>query len=362
VASLWISYWFSRLSIVYEIPDLYAIVLKSLKSIPQGKVTTYGEIGKALGDKISARAVGYIMATNRWPDIYPCYKVVGSDGNIGGYSLGTDLKKRKLRKEGIRIVGGHIENLKEIIVMSKDLKIPPVLESLQRLQQYLGGKVDLSNFYGEPRYVVSLDLGYINGPPDISIATACLFDLEENKVLSLAISVVPIFMPYIPTYLAFRELPAALLALEKILDVRYPDIIAVDGQGILHPRKFGIASHIGVITNIPSIGIAKSILVGKVIGDWKKYGELKYAPIDLRGEICGYVVSKGKHKIIVSPGHRTSVDGALKIALSLEWRNNENEPYVMRIPHIVSTHFRKYLKNLWRLLRDKQTDLTSFIS
>jgi len=357
-----ITYTFPKLRIVYEIPDLYGIVLQSLKNIPQGKITTYGEISRALGDKIAARAVGYIMATNKWPEIFPCYRVVGKNGELGGYSLGIEKKKRLLRKDGIKISGGKILDFENIVLKSEQLKLPPVLESLQRLQSFLSSKLDLSKSLDNFNIVASLDLGYISGPPDIGIATACLYDVQQNKVLSLGISIVPVFMPYIPTYLAFRELPSALLALESVINYRTPDILAVDGQGILHPRRFGIASHIGVITGIPSIGIAKSILVGKIRPPWRKHNHIEYAPIEYMSSIYGYAIRKEKHMIIVSPGHDVSIESALQIALNLEWRNRDKEPYVMMIPHIVATRFRQLIKQMLDKYTKKQTDITGFLT
>ncbi|QQS59150.1 MGMT family protein [Candidatus Peregrinibacteria bacterium] len=79
-----------------------------LQEIPKGKVTTYAEIAKAMGVPRAARAVGTLLSKNPEPDTFPCYKVVRSDGNIGGYALGTEEKNRRLSAEGISIVNGKI--------------------------------------------------------------------------------------------------------------------------------------------------------------------------------------------------------------------------------------------------------------
>ncbi len=352
------TYLYRRLGIVYEIPDMYITVLRLLLEIPRGKVTTYGEIAAALGDKIASRAVGYVMASNPRPDIFPCYKVVNSDGSVGKYSLGKERKAYKLRRDGIRIFGGKIAELDRVLMRWDEFEVFPVLRSLQRLQNELADMVDLNSEVPHVEYIATFDLSYIDGPPDISIGVSCLFQASKSELVATSISIIPVFMPYIPTYLAFRELPAILLALESIMEIGRPDILILDGQGILHPRRFGIASHIGVLTNMPSMGIAKSILIGKVAGDWEKYDGKKYAPIIVNDEVLGYIIMMKNHKIIVSPGHKISLEGALKIALGLEWRETDSEPIIMRIPHRIATLARKYLK---RFLRGKgQKEITDF--
>lgn len=356
-----VKYVYPNLKIVYEIPDIYILVLEALRKIPKGKITTYGEIGVALGDKIAARAVGYIMASNKRPDIFPCYKVVNRNGTVGKYSLGQQVKIKKLIHDGVKIHGKKIVDFDNVLIKSNTIEIQPVLKSLQRIQKFLAEKIDLKEKIIDGRYVATFDLSYIDGPPDISIGIGCLFDLKRDILECVSIAVVPVFMPYIPTYLAFRELPAILLALENIVKIQSPDIIVLDGQGVLHPRFFGIASHIGIVTGIPSIGIAKSRLVGDIRGDWKKIGDFKVAPIFLGNKVRGYVVEFANHKIIVSPGHKISVDQALKFVLNLKWNKNESEPSIMRTPHNIAKKVRKKFKKILDTIRNKQRLLSEFI-
>ncbi len=88
-------------------------VFKLVKKIPRGMVTTYGELAKAVGKPKAARAIGAILRANTRPIEIPCHRVVCSDGRVGGYSLGVDLKIRLLEQEGIRIKNGKIVNLKK---------------------------------------------------------------------------------------------------------------------------------------------------------------------------------------------------------------------------------------------------------
>jgi len=356
-----ITYRYDELGIVYEIPDIYRYVLYTLREIPKGKITTYGELGAAIGDKIAARAIGYIMATNPRPDIYPCYKVVNRDGSIGKYSLGKEEKIRRLRKEGIRIESERIIDFQDRLVRSHQIDVFPYLRSLRNMQSWLSVATELSDEHTQIRNIASFDLSYVDGPPDISICVGCLFDIKNTKLNGLAISILPVFIPYIPTYLAFRELPAILLCLEHLMRHRKPDAVFLDGQGVLHPRRFGIATHIGVIANLTSVGIAKTLLCGRVVEKWSKSGDSYYAPIELDGEILGFIIRKNRHEIIVSPGHRISPEKALEIALNLEWRPRDPEPLVMRVPHLIATSVRKKIKAIYNKIRAGLADITEFM-
>ncbi len=85
-------------------------VYKKLTEVPQGKVTTYGELAKAVGLKNGQRQIGQIMKKNPYPVIIPCHRVVKSDGNVGGYAYGGDIKTNMLQKEGLIIKDGKILN------------------------------------------------------------------------------------------------------------------------------------------------------------------------------------------------------------------------------------------------------------
>lgn len=117
--------------------------------------------------------------------------------------------------------------------------------------------------------------------------------------------------PYIPGYLFMREGPLMLASLRRLQNS--PDLILVDGHGIAHPRRAGIAVFIGLLTNIPTLGVAKSILAGEL-------GERKdaFIPIYLQGSLVGYMVvpNKGK-RYYVSPGHLVRVEDIIDIVSSM---------------------------------------------
>jgi deoxyribonuclease V len=133
------------------------------------------------------------------------------------------------------------------------------------------------------------------------------------QVIETSLASRPTTFPYIPGFLSFREIPAVLDALEKIKMT--PDIILCDGQGIAHPRRLGIASHLGVLIDIPTIGVAKSRLIGKheelpeIRGNWQ--------PLIHKGETIGAVLRTriGVKPVYVSSGHRVSLPTAIDYVL-----------------------------------------------
>lgn len=146
------------------------------------------------------------------------------------------------------------------------------------------------------------------------IGAVVLWDLSKGVVEEQHIAACPLTFPYIPGLLSFREAPALLRALRKLR--RTPDVLMCDGQGIAHPRRFGIASHIGVLTGLPSIGCAKSRLIGEYCEPGLCRGDS--APLVDRGEIIGAVVrSRANTKpVYVSIGHLIDLPSAVAIVLA----------------------------------------------
>ena len=173
--------------------------------------------------------------------------------------------------------------------------------------------VDVSNEIGSNRLfasVVVLDLAHPQpkGFPILEVATA---DLEID-------------FPYIPGLLSFREIPVVLKAWGK-LKTR-PHCLMADGQGIAHPRRIGIASHLGLITDLPSIGCGKT----RLIGAHREPGPLRgdRAPLIDRGEAIGAVLRTRDHvaPVFISPGHRMTIDRAVEIVLASQIRYRLPEP------------------------------------
>ncbi len=155
-------------------------------------------------------------------------------------------------------------------------------------------------------------MGY-NAANETCRAVVVVLSFPELQLIESSEAILPIRFPYVPGLLSFRETPAAIKALEKLQIT--PDAIICDGQGLAHPRGFGIACHIGLITNIPTLGAAKSVLVGK----FENLGETRgsVAPLIYKKQQVGAAVrTKDRvQPVYVSIGHRISLETATDLVL-----------------------------------------------
>jgi len=184
------------------------------------------------------------------------------------------------------------------------------------------------------RLVGGVDVAYVEG---ISIGAVAVLDFASMKLKESQTAVCPTRFPYIPTLLAFREIPPALLCIRK-LRVQ-PDAFLVDGHGFAHPYGCGFASHLGLVIRKPTIGVAKGILVGKVERT-KVEGDVAF--IRDKGEVIGaQIVSKsGLKPICVSVGHMISLGTAIDIVKRCTLDNRVPEP-VLQAHRIATAEKRK---------------------
>jgi deoxyribonuclease V len=161
--------------------------------------------------------------------------------------------------------------------------------------------------------VAGVDVGFEEDGA-ITRAAAVLLDAATMQPLAEVVTRLPTRMPYIPGLLSFRELPAVLQALAQLPEV--PELILVDGHGVAHPRGLGIAAHLGVVTDLPTIGVAKKILVGSHDAVGLKRGDR--TPLMHRGRMIGTALRSkdGIQPLIVSPGHRVSHATAVERVLA----------------------------------------------
>jgi deoxyribonuclease V len=160
--------------------------------------------------------------------------------------------------------------------------------------------------------VAGIDLGY-DVKNDTSRAVVVILSFPRLELLETSEARLPIQFPYVSGLLSFRETPVAIKALEKLKIT--PDVILCDGQGFAHPRRFGIACHIGILADVPTIGVAKSLLVGKFENLGEERGSI--APLIHKNEQIG-VALRTKNKVqplFVSVGHRVSLETATDIVL-----------------------------------------------
>jgi len=298
--------------------DLYTYFYNLVMQIPRGKVSTYGALAKALGDIRAARACGVMLSQNPDPPRIPCHRVVMSDGSLGGFTHPEGIKRKieLLRQEGIEIENGKVKNFPKFLF--EDFKTDYPLKRLRKEQDNLRKKVILEDDY--PSLVGSVDVSY--SARNAYVALVIMHD-GRYEVIGEKMRV---NFPYIPTYLAFREEPI----ISKILKRVDEDILLmIDGNGILHPRFMGLATYVGIKNNIATIGVAKNLLMG----------EIMKGKILIGSKIVGqYIPSGRKRGIYISPGHRITLDSAVRIVKRyLKYKN----PEPLRLAHIYANKLRR---------------------
>lgn len=187
-------------------------------------------------------------------------------------------------------------------------------DTMRELQLALAKQVVLRDGYPKPlRTIAGFDVGFEEDGA-ITRAAAVLLDADTLEVLDQQVARLPTRMPYVPGLLSFRELPALLEAL-ALLETP-PDLALVDGHGIAHPRRIGIASHFGVATGLPSIGVGKSIHVGEAR---MALHEMRGAFTPLRDgkEQIGWLLRSkpGCLPLVVSPGHKVAMASAPELVM-----------------------------------------------
>lgn len=190
-----------------------------------------------------------------------------------------------------------------------------------------------------PMYVGGVDVAFKSG---YCIGAAVIIDFNSLDVLERKYYIAKIKVPYIPTYLAFREIHAMIGAVKR-LELK-PDVILVDAHGRMHPRRAGEATHLGVVLNIPTIGVAKSRLIGKERSD---------GYIVDGDEVIGYRLGAN---VYISVGHRVSLETAIKI---VKKTMVYNIPEPTRQAHIYANEIRNNLEKF--LTSCRKPDLSSYI-
>lgn len=181
------------------------------------------------------------------------------------------------------------------------------------LQKSLASRVSLENRIINARYIAGVDIS-VRRWDKTATGSVVVMSYPEMKVVEVSTVRTGLTFPYVPGLLSFRELPIALEAFEKLKLT--PDLVIVDGQGIAHPRRFGLASHLGLFLEIPTIGCAKSRLCGAGEEPGPKPGD--FTVLTDKDDTIGIVLrTKTKVKpLFVSPGHLTDTDNAMAWVLN----------------------------------------------
>lgn len=302
--------------------------------VPMGRVTTYGAVAKALGDVVASRFVGLAMSMNDDIVRVPCRRVVQTDGRIGGYTGGGPEKKAHLlRSEGVDVTGGRIADMERYFF--DDFKSHHPLKNLRKRQLLMKRGLKLSRERGsEFEKVAGIDVAYKGHH---AFSAMVVLDMGSGVEVARAVDEVDTRFPYIPTYLAFREIPVIRRLMQ---DLDSSTVVMYDGNGILHPNGFGIASQVGIEFGIPTIGVAKKLLCGTATGRWR--GNAREIRVD--GALAGHVLRSPSNKkgVFVSAGHMISSEEALNVT-SRCTRHRVPEP--TRMAHIAAESARRGTRN-----------------
>lgn len=178
------------------------------------------------------------------------------------------------------------------------------------VQHRLAARVERTPRLGEVRTIAGVDMS----AKDVARAAVVLLSYPELETLEIARAERPLVFPYVPGLLSFREGPAVLAAFEALSC--WPDLVMFDGQGIAHPRRLGIGAHIGVLLDLPSLGVAKSILTGRGAEPGPEPGD--WSELRAKDEVIGAALrTRAKVKpVYISLGHRLDLPTALHWVLA----------------------------------------------
>ncbi len=198
---------------------------------------------------------------------------------------------------------------------------PTNIHDAKAIQIALRDKVQIIPLRKKPRFVAGVDAAFFE---DKVVGVACLYKYPEIIPVEERYAITEVSFPYIPGFLSFREGPSIIEALNS-LRIK-PHIILFDGQGIAHPKRMGIAAHIGVILDMPAIGCAKSRLIGEYKEPGFKRGE--WSPLKYNSRIVGAVLrtKDNVRPVFISPGHRIDLNASIMVVLSCTDRYRIPEP------------------------------------
>ncbi|MFD1188491.1 deoxyribonuclease V [Pontibacter rugosus] len=199
---------------------------------------------------------------------------------------------------------------------------PKVLARLTEQQRQMQERIILQKPDFDLKLIAGCDSSFIG--EDTILSAFILLSYPELEVVEKVWHHGPVELPYIPGFLAFREAPNLLKAYEKLQ--QKPDLIMVDGHGISHPRRLGIATHLGLHLNKPTMGVAKKVLVGKYTEPAATKGAV--SPLIYKDEVIANVLrTKDKVKpVFVSPGHLMDLESATEIAMACAIKHKLPEP------------------------------------
>lgn len=282
-------------------------------------------LAEALGNPVAARWVGHFTLHHDHSAGCVCHRVVRAGGQLGSYIDGGEAAKaRRLADEGVGLDHGLVDLARygfDGFVSDRPL------DRLRRVQESLRDRVALRPRRRMPRLVGGVDVSYRGGETD-AVAAYALVETGSGRLVWSTTIRRRVGFPYITSYLTFRELPVLLQLLDAVrAQRRLAEVVLVDGTGILHPRRAGIAAHLGVVAALPTVGVIKRLLCGRVDLSDTEVGESH--PVTLDDRVVGVALRsspRSRRPIFVSPGHRLDVPFAEQLVRRLLHGHRLPEP------------------------------------
>ncbi len=299
-----------RSTLLPPLPDLDSALAQLVAQIPAGRVATCGTLAEALGFRSAAVWAAQWAADHHHHAQCHCHRIVRASGELGSYIAGSeDDKCRLLQSEGIPLGRQRGRAAARAIVEQcafSAFQCDRPLASLIELQHRVAALRSSKPPRRQPVLMAGFDSAYRG---HATIQAACTLCDADGNVIYREMVRRPTAFPYISTLLAYRELPAYEELLNRLrAEGHEPELLMIDGSGVLHPRAAGIAVHFGVLADLPAIGVSKTRLFGRC--DTADMRPAESRPIVVEDEVRGvaYRPSESSRKcVFVSPGHRCDV-------------------------------------------------------
>jgi deoxyribonuclease V len=286
------------------VPDLAACLWRLMAQMPAGKVTTCGDLAAALGNKVAATWIGHFTLHHEHDADCPCHRIIRAGGLVGPFVTSVDEKMRRLAREGVEIHDGVIDLDRFAF---RDFVSDRPLEQLRQVQETIQRQIIVRPRRRIPKLVGGVDVAYPNA--DEGVAAYALVETATGQLVWSTTVRRRVVFPYITTYLGFREIPILLELLAQVRAAgRLSEVLLVDGSGILHHRHAGIASHLGVVASVPTIGVTKKLLCGNV--DIEEMAPSESRPVVHEDRPIGVALrptAGSRRPIFISPGHRVDL-------------------------------------------------------
>ncbi len=300
-----------------KIPNLEVEVWTLVRQIPGGRVATYGDIARAMGDVSASRFVGEVMMNHDHNDQCVCHRVVRSDGTLGKFISGVLADKQ------VRLENEQVQVVNEAVVLGEfgfnDFSSDAPLFRLKEYQDEVAQSVEVTQPLNHiPDRIGGIDVSFVPNS-NRGVAAFVEVDVVNGTVVYSRMFEDEIRFPYVSGYLAYRELPLLQTLLTEVIAEReLPVVTLVDGSGVLHPRRAGVGAMLGVAMGMRTIGVTKKHLIGKVDISGLTNGESREIHVGDGADehLAGFAMLPGSgtmKPIYISPGHLIDAQSSLAV-------------------------------------------------